>query len=287
MKSVKFTSDEIERYKRHFVLKEIGGQGQQLIKAARVLVIGAGGLGSPVLLYLAAAGVGCLGIIDDDEVSRDNLQRQIIHETSQVGIAKVESAKATIQRLNPHVRVETYAERFNATNALHILDKYDIIVDGSDNFQTRYLISDACYFAKKPLVFAAVGAFDGYITVFQPNKKREDGTPYPSYRCLFPEPPPEGLVENCAEVGILGAVVGVLGTLQAVEVLKLITGAGQTLTGSLLMFDAKEARFEKVKIAWDPENILSGETPLIRDLTIHKSKKSTYTACAAKKGEDL
>lgn len=267
-----FTSDEIERYKRHLVLKDIGGQGQQLIKAARVLVIGAGGLGSPVLLYLAAAGIGCLGIIDDDEVSLDNLQRQIIHENSRVGIAKVESAKISIYRLNPHVHVETYRERFNSENALQILEKYDVVVDGSDNFQTRYLISDACYFAKKPLVFAAVGAFDGYLTVFQPYKKLQDGTPCPTYRCLFPDPPQQGHVENCAEVGILGAVVGVLGTLQAVEVIKLVAGVGQTLAGFLLMYDAKEVRFEKIKITWDPENILSGHTPLIKDLSIHQSK---------------
>lgn len=275
-----FTSEEIERYKRHLVLKDVGGQGQQKIKAARVLVIGAGGLASPVLLYLAAAGVGCLGIIDDDQVSLDNLQRQIIHETSNVGITKVESAKKSLQRLNPYVRVETYKERFNAMNALKILENYDIIVDGSDNFQTRYLVSDACYFAKKPLVFAAVGAFDGYLSVFQPYKKLEDGTPYPSYRCLFPEPPRQGLVENCSEVGILGAVVGVLGSLQAVEVLKLITEVGQTLAGYLLIFDAKEGRFEKVKIPWDPENILSGRSPTIMDISNHENTNASDAQCA-------
>ena len=164
--------EEIQRYKRHLVLKEIGGQGQQRLKAARVLVVGAGGLGSPLILYLAAAGVGTLGIIDDDEVSLDNLQRQVAHDTAHVGMAKVESARETVQRLNPHVRVETYAERLTAANALEIIGRYDIVADGSDNFATRYLVSDACYFAKKPLVFAAVGPFDGYVTVFKPHEKR-------------------------------------------------------------------------------------------------------------------
>lgn len=277
-----FTPEEIQRYKRHFVLKEIGGQGQQKIKAARVLVIGAGGLGSPLLLYLASAGVGCLGIIDDDEVSLDNLQRQIIHKTSDVGILKVKSAEESILRLNPNVNVATYPERLTASNALEILKKYDVIVDGSDNFQTRYLISDACYFAKKPLVFAGVGAFDGYITVFEPYKKTAEGTPYPSYRCLFPEPPQQGLIDNCSEVGILGAVVGVVGALQAIEVLKLITGVGDTLTGYLLIYDAKETRFEKIKMTWDPENILSGRTPSLKDLSIHKGEKRGSAECTAK-----
>jgi len=276
------TPEEIQRYKRHLVLKEIGGQGQQRLKAARVLVVGAGGLGSPLLLYMAAAGVGTIGIIDDDRVSLDNLQRQIVHDTAHVGVLKAESAKETIQRLNPNIAVETYAERLTAENALDVISDYDIVADGSDNFATRYLVSDACYFARRPLVFAAVGPFDGYVTVLKPHEKRPDGTPYPSYRCLFPEPPPPGTVANCAEVGVLGAIVGVVGTLQTVEVLKEITGTGETLAGHLLIYDAKDARFERVSIAWDPENALSGQSPTIRDLSMHQ--ESVETACTTRPG---
>jgi molybdopterin-synthase adenylyltransferase len=263
------TPDEVQRYKRHLVLKEIGGQGQQRLKAARVLVIGAGGLGSPVLLYLAAAGVGTLGIIDDDSVSLDNLQRQIVHDTAHIGTPKVDSARHTIARLNPHVVVETYNERLTAANALAIIGRYDIVADGSDNFATRYLVSDACYFAKKPLAFAALGPFDGYVTLFKPHERGKDGTPYPSYRCLFPEAPPPGTVANCSEVGVLGAVAGVVGTLQATEVIKEITGAGDTLAGRLLIYDAKDARFDTVTIAWDPDNALSGTNATIHDLSAH------------------
>ncbi|MGD9671158.1 MAG: ThiF family adenylyltransferase [Hyphomicrobiaceae bacterium] len=264
------TAEEIQRYKRHLVLKEVGGEGQQKLKAARVLIIGAGGLGSPLLMYLAAAGVGTLGIIDDDVVSLDNLQRQIVHDTAHVGWPKVESAKEMIARLNPHVDVETHKARLDAGNALDIISRYDIVCDGSDNFATRYLVSDACYFAKRALVFAAVGPFDGYVTTFKPHLSTSDGTPYPSYRCIFPEAPPPGTVANCAEVGVLGAVVGVVGTLQATEVLKEITGAGDSLAGRLLIYDAKGGRFESVRIAWDPHNALSGTNPLIHDLSIHE-----------------
>ncbi len=273
--------EEIQRYKRHLVLKEIGGQGQQRLKAARVLVVGAGGLGSPLILYLAAAGVGTLGIIDDDDVSLDNLQRQVVHDTPHVGVAKVESARETVQRLNPNVTVETYAERLTAANALEIIGRYDIVADGSDNFATRYLVSDACFFAKKPLVFAAVGPFDGYVTVFKPHETGPDGVLYPSYRCLFPEAPPPGTVANCAEVGVLGAVVGVMGTLQAVEVIKEITGTGETLAGHLLIYDAKDTRFEKVAISWDPENALSGTQPTITDLSIHGAGIERATCAGA------
>jgi adenylyltransferase/sulfurtransferase len=273
--------EEIQRYKRHLVLKEIGGQGQQRLKAARVLVVGAGGLGSPLILYLAAAGVGTLGIIDDDQVSLDNLQRQVAHDTAHVGVAKVESARETVQRLNSHVKVETYAERLTVANALEIIGRYDIVADGSDNFATRYLVSDACYFAKKPLVFAAVGPFDGYVTVFKPHEKRPDGVLYPSYRCLFPEAPPPGTVANCAEVGVLGAVVGVVGTLQAVEVIKEITGIGETLAGHLLIYDAKDTRFEKVAISWDPENALSGTHPTITNLSIHGAEREPAASAVA------
>lgn len=260
------TPEEISRYKRHLVLREVGGQGQQALKAARVLVVGAGGLGSPLLLYLAAAGVGTIGIIDDDTVSLDNLQRQVVHDTPHVGTAKVESAAATIKRLNPHVAVETFATRIAPHNALDIISRFDIVADGSDNFATRYLVSDACHLAGKTLVFAAVGQFDGYLTTFKPHLKDDRGTPYPSYRCIFPEAPPPGTVANCSEVGVLGASVGVIGTLQAVEVIKEILGAGEGLAGRLLIYDALSARFSEMKFAWDPANPLSGKHPTIRTL---------------------
>jgi adenylyltransferase/sulfurtransferase len=263
------TPEEIERYKRHLVLREVGGQGQQKLKAAKVLVIGAGGLGSPLLMYLAAAGVGTLGVIDDDRVSLDNLQRQIVHDTPHIGAAKVASAQETIAKLNPHVRVEAHDTRIDAGNALDLIARYDIVADGSDNFATRYLVSDACYLAKRTLAFAAVGPFDGYVTTFKPHERGPDGEPYPSYRCIFPEAPPPGTVANCAEVGVLGAAVGVIGTLQATEVLKELLGLGESLAGRLLLYDARATRFTEIKVAWDPANPLSGKTPTIRDLSIH------------------
>ena len=274
------TPQEIERYKRHLVLKEVGGQGQQKLKAARVLVIGAGGLGSPVLAYLAAAGVGTIGVIDNDRVSLDNLQRQIVHDTASVGASKVASAAATLKRLNSHVAVDAIEARLDSHNALEHIGRYDIIADGSDNSETRYLVSDACYLAKRTLVFGAVGPFDGYVSTFKPYLKGEDGTPYPSYRCLFPEAPPPGTIPNCAEVGVLGSVVGVIGTLQATEVIKEILGLGTGLAGRLLLYDALAARFETLQIAWDPENPLSGRNVTINDLTIY-TRGPKGSACAA------
>jgi len=269
---MKLTADEIERYKRHLVLKEVGGPGQQKLKNSSALVVGAGGLGSPVLLYLAAAGVGTIGIIDDDRVSLDNLQRQVIHDTGRVDTLKTESAAETINRINPHVKVVLHSERLNADNGLDIISNYDIVADGSDNFATRYLVNDACYLAKKPLVFAAIGPFDGYLSTFRAFENDADGKPKPCYRCIFPEAPPPGTVANCAEVGILGAVAGVLGTLQAIEVLKEIIGVGESLSaGRLLIYDARGARFQNVTVAWDPNNPLTGENPTITDLTIHKN----------------
>jgi molybdopterin/thiamine biosynthesis adenylyltransferase len=266
--------EEIQRYKRHLVLKEIGGQGQSQLKAARVLVVGAGGLGSPILMYLAAAGVGTLGIIDDDTVSLDNLQRQIVHGTPDVGRRKVDSARDAMARLNPHVTVETMCERLDAGNALEIIGRYDIVADGSDNFATRYLVADACYLARKPLVFAAVGPFDGYLTTLKPYASDANGTPYPTYRCLFPEPPAPGTVANCSEVGVLGAAVGVVGTLAATEIVKEITGTGDSLAGRLLLYDAKASRFETLSLAWDPDNPLTGTSPSIRDLSVHAAADS-------------
>ena len=276
---MKLTPEEIERYKRHLVLRDVGGQGQLKLKSSRVLVVGAGGLSSPVIMYLAAAGVGTLGIIDDDLVTLSNLQRQIVHDSGHVGHLKVESARETVRELNPHVRVETHAERLSAANALDIIARYDLVADGSDNFATRYLVSDACFLAGKPLVFAAVGPFDGYVTTFKPHERRADGEPWPSYRCLFPEPPPPGAVANCAEVGVLGAVVGVVGALQATEVLKELVGIGESLAGRLLIYDALGQRFEHVRIAWDPDNPLSGRSPTITDLSIHA--ETSQAACLA------
>jgi len=271
------TREEIDRYKRHLVLHELGGQGQQKLKDSHVLVIGAGGLGSPLLIYLAAAGVGTLGVIDDDHVSLDNLQRQIIHDTDHVGALKTESAQETIARLNPHVTVRLHSERLTAHNALEVISQYDIVADGSDNFATRYLVNDACYLARRPLVYAAVGPFEGYLTTFRAFDKAADGKPYPNYRCIFPEAPPPGTVPNCSEVGILGAVAGVLGTLQAVEVLKEIAGIGDSLAGRLMIYDARACRFQIVNVAWDPANPLTGENPTITDLSSHAKQPAAET----------
>jgi molybdopterin-synthase adenylyltransferase len=263
------TPEELERYARHIVLREVGGPGQAALQRARVLVIGAGGLGAPLLLYLAAAGVGTLGIVDDDEVSLSNLQRQVIHATPDVGRPKVESAAEFIDRLNPHVRVEAHPFRLGADNALDLIGRYDIVADGSDNFATRYLASDACYFARRPLVTAAVGIFDGSLTTIRAHERGPDGARNPTYRCLFPEPPPAGTVPACAEAGILGALPGIVGALMALEVIREIVGFGEGLTGRLLMIDARAMRFETLRYAWDPDNPLSGEHPTIRDLSAH------------------
>jgi molybdopterin/thiamine biosynthesis adenylyltransferase len=263
------SAEELDRYARHIVLLEVGGPGQAALKRARVLVIGAGGLGAPVLLYLAAAGVGVLGVIDDDAVALSNLQRQVIHGTAEIGEPKVASAAAAIGRLNPHVKVEMHAMRLVAANALDLVGGYDIVADGSDNFATRYLVSDACFFAKKPLVTAAVGTFDGTLTTVRAHERRPDGTPNPTYRCLFPDPPPPGTVPACAEAGILGALTGVLGSLMALEVIREIVGFGEGLLGRLVMFDARSMRFETLSYGWDSSNPLSGRHPTIRDLSMH------------------
>lgn len=239
--------EEVERYARHIVLPEIGGPGQQKLKRARVLVVGAGGLGAPVLQYLAAAGVGTLGIIDDDTVSLSNLHRQVIHETAAVGQSKLDSARDAIERINPNVGIDLHSFRLDAENARDLVARYDIVVDGSDNFETRYAVADACRAEKRPLVHAAVGRFDGSVTVLKPYETGADGRQNPSYRDLFPEPPPAGLVPSCAEAGVLGALTGVIGTLQAMEAIKLIVGIGEPLVGRLLLYDALAARFDMVR----------------------------------------
>ena len=253
-----FSEKEIERYARHIVLRDVGGPGQQKLKRARVLVVGAGGLGSPVIQYLAAAGVGTLGVADDEAVSLSNLQRQVLHDTAAVGRPKVESAHAAVARLNPHVAVEAYDLRVTEENARAMIGAYDVVADCSDNFATRYTVSDTCFFERKPLVTAAVGQFDGSLTTLRPFERGADGAPNPTYRCLFPEPPPAGLLPSCAEAGILGALVGVVGSLQALEIIKEIVGIGDGLVGRLLLYDARDARFETVAYRWDPANPLSG-----------------------------
>jgi len=263
------TSEELERYARHIVLREVGGPGQLALRQARVLTIGAGGLGAPLLLYLAAAGVGTLGIVDDDVVALSNLQRQVLHATADIGRPKVETAASTILRLNPHVHVETHAVRLTAANAPAIIGAYDLVADGSDNFPTRYLVSDACFFAARPLVTAALGRFEGTLTTIRAHQRGADREPYPSYRCLFPEPPPPGTVPSCAEAGILGALAGVMGSLMALEVIREIVGFGEGLIGRLLMVDVSTMRFETLRYRWDPDNPLSGTAPSIRDLSRH------------------
>ena len=240
---------QFERYARHLVLDEVGEEGQLKLLKSRVLVVGAGGLGSPLLLYLAAAGVGTLGIIDDDAVDLSNLQRQIVHPTESVGVAKVESARRTLAHVNPEVKVETHPTRLNETNVADILRAYDLVADGSDNFATRYLLNDSCYRLKKPLVGAALSPFEGQLSTF----KAYLGPPHPCYRCLFREPPPPDSVPRCETAGILGAIAGVMGTLQATEVLKELLGIGEGLSGTLLVYDALRAGFHKIKLPRDPD----------------------------------
>lgn len=255
---MEFSSDEIERYARHIILADVGGPGQQKLKSARVAIVGVGGLGSPAIEYLAAAGIGWLRIIDDDTVSLSNLQRQVIHGTDRVGVRKVESAAAAVARLNPHVDVEAVNARLAPENAAQLLGDADIVLDCTDNFAARYLISDQCFHARKPLVTGAVGQFDGSITTLKPYETGPDGTPNPTWRCLFPEAPPDGLLPSCAEAGILGALVGVIGAMQALEAIKEIVGIGEGLVGRLLLYDARSARFETVAYRWNPANPLNG-----------------------------
>ena len=264
------STDELERYARHIVLREVGGPGQAALGCACVLVIGAGGLGAPVLLYLAAAGVGTLGVVDDDVVALSNLQRQVIHATSDIGAPKVDSAAAVIQRLNPNVATKPHNVRLTAQNARALIDGYDVVVDGSDNFATRYLVSDACFFAKKPLITAALGTFDATLTTIRAFERGADGKPNPTYRCLFPEPPPPGTVPACAEAGVLGALAGVVGSMMALETIREIVGFGEGLVGRLIIIDARAMRFETLRYAWDPANPLTGQRLTIRDLSVHE-----------------
>ena len=258
-----FSEDEIQRYSRHILLQEVGGTGQAKLKAARVLVIGAGGLGSPLMLYLAAAGIGTIGIVDDDVVDLSNLQRQVAHTTDRIGTLKVESAAKAAHAINPGLNVEAYATRLSAGNALDLIGRYDIVCDGTDNFGTRFLIADACALAKRTLVSAAVLRFEGQLSTFKPH---EGG---PCYRCLYSEPPPPGTVPTCSEAGVLGAVTGVMGTLQATEVLKEILGIGVSMSGRLLVWDALDSRFRTIKLRPDPSCALCGPEATIHDLSRH------------------
>lgn len=251
--------DQIERYSRQIILPHVGGKGQEKLLNAKVLIIGAGGLGSPCALYLASAGIGKLGIVDSDAVELNNLQRQILHSTGNVGKAKVDSAKKRLNEANPDIEVVPYKSRLTSENILDIIKSYDIVVDGSDNFPTRYLVNDACVILKKPLSHGGIFRFDGQAITIVPGQS-------PCYRCLFPEPPPPGLVPSCQEAGILGAVAGVIGVIQANEVLKYVLGIGELLTGKLLVFNALESSFRQVKVPRDPACPICAEKPTITKL---------------------
>jgi len=246
---MELSEEQFQRYARHLILDEVGEEGQEKLLATRVLVVGAGGLGSPMLLYLAAAGIGTIGIVDNDTVDLTNLQRQIVHATRSVGDLKVESARSTLSAVNDGIRIETHAFRLDPDNAAELIAGYDIVADGSDNFATRYLLTEQCFRLKKPLVAAALSPFEGQLSTFRPYL----GAGHPCYRCLFRDPPPPDMVPRCEEAGILGAVAGVMGTLQAVEVLKDVLGLGDSLDGTLMIYDALQARFHRIKIAKDPE----------------------------------
>lgn len=254
-----FTEEQLQRYSRHIILPEVGGKGQKKISAAKVLIVGAGGLGCPVGYYLAAAGVGTIALVDNDEVELSNLQRQIAHSVRTLGMNKAESAKKTFEGLNPDVNVVTIKERLNSKNILDILEDYDMVVDGTDNFPTRYLINDACVMTGKPLVSGAILRFEGQVTTILPGEGH-------CYRCLFEEAPPPGLVPSCQEAGVLGVLPGVIGALQATEVLKLILGKGKPLTNSLLIYDALGVNFRKVKVPRNPDCKVCGENPTITEL---------------------
>jgi adenylyltransferase/sulfurtransferase len=250
--------EQVKRYSRHIIMAQVGSAGQRKILRSKVLIIGAGGLGGPAALYLALAGVGTIGIVDFDTVDLSNLQRQILHQNDDVGRPKVLSAKETIRSYNPDVNIVLHETRLTSENAKEIISQYDIVVNGADNFATRYLVNDACYLLNKPLVDGSILIFDGQATVFMPGKG--------CYRCLFPTPPPPGMVPNCAEAGVLGALTGLVGSIQATETLKLILGIGETLTSRLLLIDALNTTFREVKLRRNPKCPLCGDNPTVTDL---------------------
>ena len=255
-----FTEEQVQRYSRHIILPNIGGKGQRKLLDSSVLVIGAGGLGSPVAMYLAAAGIGKLGIVDFDQVDVTNLQRQILHTTADVGRSKVASAVDHLRAINPTIEVVGHETLLFSTNVFEIFDGYDVIVDGTDNFPVRYLVNDACQFMGKPLEYGSIYQFEGQATIFLPGQET------PCYRCLFPSPPPPGTVPSCAEGGVFGVLPGVIGSIQATEAIKLITGEGQTLEGRLLLYDALHMDFQEVKIRWDADCPVCGKAPTITEL---------------------
>ena len=266
--------DEVKRYSRHLIIPEIGMSGQKRLKNARVLAVGAGGLGSPTLVYLAAAGVGTLGIVEFDVVDESNLQRQIIHGQSDIGRSKAESARDSVKEINPYVDVVLHEERLDSTNVLEIFAQYDLIVDGTDNFATRYLVNDAAVLLGKPYVWGSIYRFDGQISVFW----AEHG---PCYRCLYPEPPPPGMVPSCAEGGVLGVMAGTIGTLQVNEAIKLLTGVGEPLVGTLMVYDALESSFRRVRVRKDPDCAVCGERATVTELIDYDAFCGTISAEAA------
>ncbi len=270
-----FTDAELHRYSRHILLADVGAIGQAKLRSARVLIVGAGGLGSPLALYLAAAGIGTLGLVDHDVLELSNLQRQVAHTTARIGRNKAESAAETLHALNPETQVEIHARRMDAEAAQELIPRYDIICDGTDNFPTRFLLGDACHLLGKPLVSAAVLRFEGQLSTY----KGHLGAPHPCHRCLHPEIPPDGLVPSCGEAGVLGAVTGVMGTLQATEVLKEILGIGESMSGRLLLWDALETRFRTIKLRRDPACALCGPAASIHTLAAHANPPALV--CAA------
>ena len=255
--AMRLSAEELQRYSRHLLMPEVTSEGQRRLKAARILSIGAGGLGSPAALYLAAAGVGTIGIVDFDDVDLSNLQRQILHGTKDIGRSKLESARDRLRDINPEIEIELHECRFSSENAPELVAQYDMVVDGSDNFPTRYLSNDVCVFARKPNVYGSVFRFEGQTTVFAPHLGG------PCYRCLFPEPPPPDSVPNCAQAGVLGVLPGIIGMLQAIEAIKLIVGIGEPLVGRLLHFDALKVKFRELNLRRDPECPVCGENPTI------------------------
>ena len=259
---MQLSESEIQRYSRHIILQDVGGKGQLKLKRAKVLLIGAGGLGSPAALYLAAAGIGTIGLVDGDVVDLSNLQRQIMHSTATLGKPKVESGKQTLSAINPEITVNAYHQLVDADNIIPLISQYDIVLDGSDNFTTRFLVNDACFFAKKTLISASMFRFEGQLTAIKPHQG------YPCYRCRYPEPPPAGLVPNCQEAGVLGVLAGTMGILQASEAIKEILGIGETIADKLVIYDALDMKFRKVSRPKDPACPLCGPNPKIKDLSL-------------------